>query len=121
MWLPAQVVSVHATPTIVLDAPPVATKPTSLQSEKLANGDLAFVAYILIQDSSGFTIMTVAGRIVHISASDLADQVSCQFESDYDPRYDEPLLFFVPGHGELPRDSNQTCHYWMDMLKARAP
>lgn len=117
MWLPAQVVTIHgATAAITLDAPPVAEKPTDLQSGKLADGDLVFVAYILSRDSSGFTIMTVVGRVVHIPVLDLTDQVPCQFESDYDPRYDEPLLFFLPGHGELPRSTNLTCRDWMRKL-----
>jgi hypothetical protein len=127
MWLPAQVVTVAPSAGDTLEGVPLGPAvsgqaaaekldPADIDTKRvrLPGGSWAFVAYILQQDSSGYTLMTVRGLLVRVPALD--GQVTCQFEPDYDPTYDTPLLLFLPRGRHLPHSANQTCGNWMKAL-----
>ena len=76
---------------------PVAGVPWStLRRARLAGGDIAFVGYVLDQNTSDVTIITIGSRVIILPSGDLAGRLACQLERDFDPGVDRPLLFLLP-------------------------
>jgi len=122
MWLPAQAVTVRPTADITLEMPATrapSSEPSDSHAVRTADGDLAFVAYILSQDSGQVTLLTTGGRILQVPAAHLTDHLICQWEPDYDPGYDTPMLIWLQRLGHVPREVDPTCAYWLNRLAKR--
>lgn len=119
MWLPAQAVTVRPITREIAVEIQIANRAPNLypgtDPQRTPNGDKAFVAYVLSQDSSEVTLLTTQGLVLQVPVSSLTRHVICQWEPDYDPRADAPLLILAQTGtwSHVPSDVEPTCGYWI--------
>lgn len=97
MWMPAQVIVVKSG----VIATPTAADRNKLYAVPLDTGSVAFVGYVVADDGTQQTVVRPSGGVLYIKDADLvATSVPCQFEPDFDPNDDAPLMTRLP---EFPR------------------
>lgn len=106
MWLPPQVVVLHSAPVDLIAhrdgrSDPVLTRP---------DGGVAFIGFVVDADEVESTIVRPGGGVVVVRRADVADLRTCQYEPDFDPDDDSPLIDRVTGVERVAPDrQNHTC------------
>jgi hypothetical protein len=67
-----------------------------------ADGSASFVGYVLESDLLETTILRPGGGVVVVPREAVVDQQPCQFEPDFDPGDDRPLISSLPGFKTTP-------------------
>ena len=101
MWLPAEVVTVRSVPTGLSPAkdPNLRGGDTPIAH---ADGSASFIGFVLESDMLETTILRPGGGAVVVPRDWVVDQQPCQFEPDFDPGVDRPLISHVPGFKTTP-------------------
>lgn len=94
MWLPAQIVELGTRPPVLSDQSggqgldPVVTTPHSTT---------AFIGYVVESDLVEATIVRPGGGVVTTRRDNIVDLTTCQYEPDFDPGGDAPLIVHLAG------------------------
>lgn len=97
MWLPPQVVVLRTAPADLTAQPPTGIDPVVVRP----GGDVAFIGYVVEADLVEATIVRPGGGVVVVRRDTVADLLTCQYEPDFDPGGDAPLLSRLPGFGRV--------------------
>jgi len=96
MWLPAEVVTVRSAPAGL----------SPVKDPNLQGGDTpvvhsdrsaSFIGFVLESDELETTILRPGGGVVVVPRESVVAQQPCQFEPDFDPGEDRPLIAHLPG------------------------
>lgn len=97
MWVPAQVIVVKSG----VVATPTPADRNKLFAVAIGTKSVAFVGYVLADDGTQQTVVRPSGGVLYIKDADVVEtSVPCQFEPDFDPGDDAPLITRMP---EFPR------------------
>lgn len=97
MWLPPQVVVLRTAPAELTAQPPSGVDPVVVRP----GGDVAFIGYVVEADLVETTIVRPGGGVVVVRRDAVADLLTCQYEVDFDPGDDAPLISRLPGFGRV--------------------
>jgi hypothetical protein len=96
MWLPAEVVTVRSAPAGLSPA-----RDANLRGGDTpvvhSDGSTSFIGFVLESDELETTILRPGGGAVVVPRASVVDQQPCQFEPDFDPGVDRPLIAHLPG------------------------
>jgi hypothetical protein len=114
MWLPPQVVVLRAAPAgFSFDdsgVDPVVRNRTNA---------IAFIGYVVESDLVEDTIVRPGGGVVVTRRDNVVDLVTCQFEPDFDPSVDTPVIAYLPGFRRLDSGRlDQTCSAVLSAVEA---
>ena len=101
MWLPADVVTVHSAPAGLSPAKDPALRGGDTPVSH-ADGSVSFTGFVLENDMLDTTILRPGGGVVVVPRVSVVDQQPCQFEPDFDPGEDRPLISYLPGFRMVP-------------------